>query len=63
LSGGGAETARAGDRVGDQSVFTVSGKPSQPCHCEARSAEAISCLTSLGALVRQEIASALRASQ
>jgi hypothetical protein len=33
------------------------------CHCEARSAEAISCLTSRGTLVRQEIASALCASQ
>jgi hypothetical protein len=34
-----------------------------PCHCEARSDEAIPCLTSRGTLVRQEIASALRASQ
>ena len=33
------------------------------CHCEARSAEAIPCLTNRGTLVRQEIASALRASQ
>jgi hypothetical protein len=31
------------------------------CHCEVRSAEAIPCLTSRGTLVRQEIASALRA--
>jgi hypothetical protein len=46
-----------------QNVFTVSGNPGQPCHCEARSAEAISCLTSRGTLVRQGIASALRASQ
>jgi len=33
------------------------------CHCEARSAEAISCLTIRGTLVRQGIASPLRASQ
>ena len=33
------------------------------CHCEARSAEAIPCLTSRVTLVRQGIASALRASQ
>jgi hypothetical protein len=47
------------DYSGVWSVFTVSGN----CHCEARSAEAISCLTSVPRLVRQEIASALRASQ
>jgi len=33
------------------------------CHCEARSAEAIPCLTSVPRLVMQGIASALRASQ
>jgi hypothetical protein len=42
-----------------QSAFTVS----ENCHCEARSAEAIPCLTNRGTLVRQEIASALGASQ
>jgi len=41
------------------SAFTVT----ENCYCEARSAEAISCLTSRLTLVRQEIASALRASQ
>jgi hypothetical protein len=35
--------------------------PETTCHCEARSAEAISCLTIRGTLVRQEIALALRA--
>jgi hypothetical protein len=47
---------------GDRHVWsasTVSGN----CHCEARRAEAISCLTSRRPLIRQEIASALRASQ
>ena len=33
------------------------------CHCEERSDEAISCLTSVPRLVRQEIASSLRSSQ
>jgi hypothetical protein len=33
------------------------------CHCEARSAEAIPCLTNCRQLVTQGIASALRASQ
>jgi hypothetical protein len=36
---------------------------SEQCHCEARSDEAISCLTNGRRLVRQEIASSLRASQ
>ena len=39
------------------------GWASSHCHCEARCAEAIPCLTSRGTLVRQGIASALRASQ
>jgi hypothetical protein len=33
------------------------------CHCEARSAEAISCLTGVPRLVRQGIALSLRSSQ
>jgi hypothetical protein len=41
----------------------VSGIAGTACHCEARSAEAISCLTNVPLLVTQEIASALRASQ
>ncbi len=40
----------------------VSG-PVHPCHCEARSAEAIPCVTSRGTLVTQGIASTLRGSQ
>ena len=43
--------------------FAVRGIAGPTCHCEARSAEAISCLTSRVTLVRQGIASALRASQ
>ena len=38
-------------------------RPGIPCHCEKRSDEAISCLTSRPWLVRQEIASSLRFSQ
>ena len=45
------------------SFFTVGGIAGTTCYCEARSAEAISCLTSRVTLVTQEIASALRASR
>jgi hypothetical protein len=41
----------------------VSGIARTNRHCEARSAEAISCLTSVPRFVGQEIAAALRASQ
>jgi len=54
-----ADGAGSGMMLHGQSVFTVRGT----CHCEARSAEAISCETSVPRLVTQEIASALRASQ
>jgi hydrogenase maturation factor HypF (carbamoyltransferase family) len=46
-----------------QSIFTVSGIAGTSCHCEARSAEAIRRLASRSTLVRQGIASVLRASQ
>jgi hypothetical protein len=45
------------------SVLTVSGIARTSCHCEVRSKEASSCLTSGTRLVTQETASALRASQ
>jgi hypothetical protein len=41
----------------------MSGIAGTTCHCEARSAEAISCVTSVSRLVTLVIASALRASQ
>jgi hypothetical protein len=46
-----------------QSVFIVSGSAGTTCHCEARSVEANTRLTSRRRFVRQEIASALRTSQ
>jgi hypothetical protein len=46
----------------NESAFAV-GETLAPCHCEARSAEAIPCLPSALRLVRQGFASALRASQ
>jgi hypothetical protein len=55
--------------LGIGNLFTMprhEGRPlimEDPCHCEARSAEGISRLTSVPGLVRREIASALRASQ
>ena len=41
------------------SGVTTSGIAGTTCHCEAHSAEAIPCLTSVLRLARQEIASAL----
>jgi predicted metal-binding protein len=44
-------------------IWLASCMVALPCHCEARSAEAISCVTKRQRFVTREIASALRASQ